>query len=87
MAKITESAESKRWRAQNDANALVEADEIKADPKRMTGVAGHIKRQEKAVQQQKKKYVVPKPKVKKKAAKKKAAKKTAKRKTVRRKKR
>ena len=77
MAKLT--ASDKRWRAQNDSNTLVEADEIKADPQRMTGVAGHIKRQEKAVKQQKKKYVAPQPK-------KKAKKKTAKRKSVRRKK-
>ena len=55
------SAADKRWRAQSDSNALVEADEIKADPARMKGVAGHIKRQEKAIKQQKKKYVAPKP--------------------------
>ena len=54
--------EQKKWRAQQDAGALVEADEIKADSKRMKGVAGHIKRQEKAVEQQKKKYVAPTPK-------------------------
>lgn len=80
MAKITESAESKRWREQNDSNSLVEADAIKTDPARMKGVESHIKRQEKAIKQQKKKYVAPQPK-------RKAAKKTAKRKTVRGKKR
>lgn len=72
--------EQKKWRAQQDAGALVEADEIKADPKRMKGVAGHIKRQEKAVKQQKKKYVAPKPKPRKKAATKKAVRKTTRRK-------
>lgn len=56
------NTEQKKWRAQQDANALVEADEVKADSKRMKGVAGHIERQEKALKQQKKKYVVPKPK-------------------------
>ena len=54
--------EQKKWRAQQDASALVEADDIKADPKRMKGVAGHIKREEKAIEQQKKKYVAPEPK-------------------------
>ena len=73
------TAQDKKWRAQSDSNALVEADEIKADPARMKGVAGHIRRQEKAVQKQKKKYVPPKKKATKKITKKSTPKKKARR--------